>query len=277
MPYPAEELINLALRWVHVVAAIFWIGQTALFTWLDTRLRVEGDENGRQVWMVHGGGFYRVEKLPWQAPPRLLHWFRWEAAVTWGSGFLLLVWVYWLGEILVPPGGAVAPVAAMGLSLAVLLGGTAAYDALWSSPLARRQGLAAAVSFAALVALAWGLTQVFTSRAAFLQVGATLGTIMTANVWSRILPAMREAVAAARAGRELDAGVQARVARAGQRSRHNTFLAFPVVFLMISNHYPVTTYGHRWNWLLLGVFTLLGMAARWLVNRHEARPARSDG
>jgi uncharacterized membrane protein len=277
MPYAVSELVNLALRWVHVVAAIFWLGQTALFTWLDTRMRVEADARGQEVWMVHGGGFYRVEKLPWQVPPRLLHWFRWEAALTWLSGLLLLIWVYWLGDILVPPDGPLGRGGAMALSGGLLYAGWVAYDRLWTSPLGRREGWATTLSFLLLLALTWGLTRVFTGRAAFLQVGATLATIMAINVWERILPAMRQAVAAARAGRDLEPELQARVARAARRSRHNTFLAFPVVFLMISNHYPVTTYGHRWNWLILGAFVVAGMAARWLVNRHEARPAQGGG
>jgi len=276
MPYWASELVNLALRWVHVVAAIFWIGQTALFTWLETRMRVEGGAGSRELWMVHGGGFYRVQKLPWQVPPRLLHWFRFESLFTFLSGLLLLMWVYWLGEILVPTEGPLGPWTGAAVSFAVLAVGWKAYDLLWNTRLARQEALGAAISLVLLFTLAWGLTRVFTGRAAFLQVGATLGTIMTANVWERILPAMRRAVDAARAGRDLDDAILAAAGRAAQRSRHNAFLAFPVVFLMISNHYPVTTYGQRWNWAGLAFFTLLGLGARWLVNRHEARPVRAE-
>ena len=274
MPYWVTELVNLALRWFHVLAAIFWIGQTALFTWMETRLRVERDAAGAELWMVHGGGFYRVEKLPWQTPPRLLHWFKWEAAATWGSGFLLFVWVYWLGAILVPEDGLVGPHAAMAVSAALLVVGWVLYDLLWNTPLARSPRASALVGLALLAALAVGLTHLFTGRAAFLQVGATLGTIMAANVWMRILPAMREAVACAGEGRPLPPATLAQVERAALRSRHNTFLVFPVVFLMISNHYPVTTYGNRLAWAVLALAVAAGFLARWLVNRHEARPVR---
>jgi uncharacterized membrane protein len=143
MPYWTHELINLALRWVHVVAAIFWLGQTALFTWMETRLRVERDGSatsgrGAELWMVHGGGYFRVEKMPWQVPPRVLHWFKWEAAVTWGSGLLLLGWVYHGGHILVPPGSPLGGWTDLLLALGVLAGGWVVYDLLWTSPLARR-------------------------------------------------------------------------------------------------------------------------------------------
>ncbi|HUO85999.1 MAG TPA: urate hydroxylase PuuD [Thermoanaerobaculia bacterium] len=276
MPYWVDELVNLLLRWVHVVAAIFWLGQTALFTWMETRLRVERDEGGAELWTVHGGGFYRIEKVPWQVPPRLLHWFKWEAALTWGSGVLLLAWVYHGGEILVPAGSPLTAWTDLVVALAVLAAGWIAYDLLWMSPLARRPWLATAISFALLVALAWGLGRVFTGRAAFLMVGSTLGTIMAANVWMRILPAMRRAVAAVAAGRQVEGPLAAEVARAGARSRHNTFLAIPVVLTMISNHFPVTTYGQRASWALLALYVLAGFAARALIDRHEARPARRE-
>lgn len=277
MPYWTHELINLALRWVHVVAAIFWLGQTALFTWMETRLRVERGSSatsgrGAELWMVHGGGYFRVEKMPWQVPPRVLHWFKWEAAVTWGSGLLLLGWVYHGGHILVPPDSPLGGWIDILLALGVLAGGWVVYDLLWTSPLARRPRLAVAVSFALLVALAWGLGRIFTGRAAFLMVGAVLGTIMAANVWMRILPAMRRAVAAVAAGRPIEGPLAAEVARAGARSRQNTFLAIPVVLTMISNHFPLTTYGQRWSWALLGLYVLAGFAARKLIDRHEAKP-----
>jgi len=276
MPYWASELVNLVLRWVHVVAAILWLGQTALFTWLETRLRVEaegsGTARGREVWMVHGGGFYRLEKLDWQVPPKVLHWFKWESMLTLVSGSLLFVWIYWIGGILVPPDAELSGLAAIGLSLAAFFVAWLVYDRLWASPLGRRPWLAAAIGFALLVGLAWGLGRVFTGRGTFLQVGAVLGTIMVLNVWERILPAMRAAVAAAREGREVGADVRARAGRAAERSRHNTFLAFPVVFLMLSTHYPVTTYGHRLGWAVLGAGVVAGAGARWLLNRHEARP-----
>lgn len=274
MPYWLGELINLALRWFHVLAAIFWIGQTALFTWLDVRMRVEGpaEEGGPpEVWMVHGGGFYRTEKLPWQVPPRVLHWFKWEAAFTWLSGLLLLAWVYYGGRILVPPGSSLGPLAAVAVSLGVLVAAWLVYDLLWIGPLERRPLAGGVLCFALLVALAWALGHVFTGRAVYIQVGATLGTVMAANVWVRILPAMRRAVALARAGEPVGDDVLALTERAARRSKHNTYLVFPVVLLMISNHYPVTTYGNRLAWALLGLYALVGFTARWLVDRRAAR------
>jgi uncharacterized membrane protein len=277
MPYWVSELVNLALRWLHVVAAIFWIGQTALFTWLDTRLRVERDARGQELWMVHGGGFYRVEKLPWQVPQKVLHWFQWEAALTWTSGMLLFVWIYYRGGILVEADGPVALGPAIAISVGVLVAAWVVYDLLWATVFASRERLGAVVSFGLLMVLAWGLTQLFSGRGAYLQVGATLGTLMNNNVHMRILPAMRRAVGAAAAGREIDPEIAARTARAAQRSRHNTFMALPVVFLMISNHYPVTTYGHRLAWAILGAYAVVGFAARWLLNRWEARSATGGG
>ena len=271
MPYGLGELINLALRWVHVLAGIFWIGQTALFSWLDTRMRIERDGDGEAVWMVHGGGFFRAERVPWQQSPRSLHWFKWEAALTWISGFLLFAWVYYHGGILVPAGGALSPLAGALVSVAVLALSWAVYDLLWNTVLRHRPALGNLVGLALIVLLAWAMSRIFTGRGAYLQVGATLGTIMAANVWMRILPAMRRAVAAAQAGDEVPSAVRAQTVRAAHRSKHNTYLVFPVVFIMISNHYPVTTYGHRWNWLMLGVFTLLGFLGRWLVDLRAGR------
>ncbi|HEX6202798.1 MAG TPA: urate hydroxylase PuuD [Thermoanaerobaculia bacterium] len=278
MPSWLHELVNLALRWLHVVAAIFWLGQTALFTWMETRLRVERDDTagspaGAELWMVHGGGFYRVEKLPWQVPPRVLHWFKWESALTWGSGLLLFGWVYHGGHILVPPDSRLGAWTDLPLALAALVVAWVAYDLLWRSPLVARPRLGAAVSVALVAALAWALGRVFTSRAAFLLVGAALGTIMAANVWMRILPAMRRAVAAVAAGGAVEGPLAAQVARAGARSRHNTYLAIPVVLTMISHHFPTTTYGHRFAWALLAVYVVVGFAARALIDRHERQPA----
>lgn len=280
MPYWVHELVNLALRWLHVVAAIFWLGQTALFTWMEARLRAERDSSapaggGAELWMVHGGGFYRLEKVPWQVPPRLLHWFKWESALTWGSGVLLFGWVYHGGGILAPPNGRLGAWTDLPLALGVLVVAWVVYDLLWRSPLVRRPRLGAAVSVALIAALAWALGQVFTARAAFLLVGAALGTIMAANVWMRILPAMRRAVAAVTAGGGVEGPLAAEVARAGARSRHNTYLAIPVVLTMIANHFPVTTYGHRFAWALLAGYVVVGFAARALIDRHERKPVRA--
>ncbi len=270
-----NELLNLAFRWIHVFVAILWIGQTAFFAWLDARMNAEADpETGKErVWMVHSGGFYVVDKQKTpEILPRELHWFRWEAAITWLSGFLLLGMVYYMGGLLVEIDGPVSRRAAMWIGLGSLAVGWIVYDLLWTSPLARRSELAAAaISVALLVGATWGLSQVMTGRAAFIHAGAILGTVMTANVWMRILPAQRRMIEAARTGGVPDPAL---AERAKSRSRHNTFMAVPVTLLMISNHFPTTTYGHDWNWLLLGGYLLLGFFARWLMNLHNAARAR---
>ena len=264
------EWLNLALRWLHIIAGVFWLGQTALFTWLDARLRAAARSGHKQVWMVHSGGFYVVER---QLEPadrnQKLHWFKWEALITWATGFALLVQLYWLGGALVDPyQDTLSASAAMALSAAVLVVGWFLYDLLWLSPLRHHETAGAVLCFLAVVALTWGLVQVFSGRGAYLQVGALLGTIMAANVWIRILPPQRRMVAALTAGK---APAAADEVLPKQRSKHNTFMAIPLLFIMVSHHFPVATYGSEWNWLILGGLILVGFALRWGINWHEAR------
>jgi uncharacterized membrane protein len=275
------ESIHLVLRWLHVVAGAFWIGQTALFSWLDAQVRHRGPvERGavgetpraaEESWMIHSGGFYRVERV--LAPPRVpagLKWFKWESAASWASGFLLLNLLYYHGGVMVEPGARLGTVGASAIGVATLVVGWALYDALWRTPLARSERLAAVISLTLLAALAWGLTEAMTGRAAYIHVGALFGTIMAANVWSRILPAQRSMVRAIERGQPWDAAL---AARAKQRSKHNSFLTIPLVFLMVSAHFPTTSYGHRLNWALLWVFLLGGFAARALLNASDRRSA----
>ncbi len=265
-----SEWLHLALRWLHVVAGVFWLGQTALFTWLDARLRAEARDGKEQIWMVHSGGFYVVDRQTQPAALDMpLHWFKWEAAITWLSGLALLVQLYWLGGALVVPGQGLSPGKAMALSAGVLFGGFALYDALWSSPLRRRETLLGGTCILLVVALGWWLPQVLSGRGAYLQVGALFGTIMAANVWQRILPAQRRLVEAIGRGEPADPRL---AAIAKQRSKHNTFLAIPLLLLMISPHFPVATYGHRWNWLILAGLLLAGFLVRKLINLHEGKP-----
>ncbi len=265
-----NEWLQLSLRWLHVFAAILWIGSTAFFTWLDTRMQIEADpKTGKeQVWMVHSGGFYVVEKqrAPAVMPPTL-HWWKWEAAITWLSGFLLLGLVYYMGGSLIWPDSKLSVGAATGIGVGALVAGWAIYDLLWMSPLGKNNLAGAAVCLALLVGAAYGLNQVFTGRAAYIHVGAIMGTIMTANVWMRIIPAQRRMVEAVKSGKDPDAALSA---RAKQRSKHNTFMAIPVTAIMISNHFPTTTYGSSWSWAMLGVLVLLGFGARKLINMHDA-------
>ena len=267
-----SEWLNLLFRWVHVFAGIMWVGTTYYFTWLDARLTEEEKAAANtgvqpQVWMVHSGGFYVVErrKVP-DLVSRTLHWFRWEAGTTWLSGFALLVLIYYVG------GGALvdrdvrdlSTGVAVAIGIGVIIAGGVVYDVMMMSPLGRNEKLFAAVAYVLIVALAFGLTRVFSARAAYLHVGALLGTIMAANVWMHILPAQKKMIAALNEGRKPDDRLSA---QAKLRSKQNTFMAVPVVFIMISHHYPGVTYGDRYNWIILSVLILLGWIAAKFIRR----------
>ena len=263
MNYTLQEWLNLALRWAHVFAGIMWVGATYYFTWLDRRFHTSDPE---QVWMVHSGGFYVVKKETRPSAEHTLHWFKWEAALTWLSGVLLLILVYYVGGLLTDgePGKPSFTVAAA-IGIGVMFVGWIVYDLLWLSPLAKNEPVAVVISYVLLVALAWWLPQVMSPRAAFLHVGAVLGTLMANNVWQRIIPAQKKMVAAAREGRQPD---QLLADRAKFRSKHNTYLVMPVVMIMISNHFPITTYGHQYNWIVLAGLTLVGWAVAHVIRRH---------
>jgi uncharacterized membrane protein len=259
LPYTLQEWLNLAVRWFHVFAGIMWIGQTYFFTWLDHTLNKEGN-----VWMVHSGGFYIVDKQTTpEVLPKTLHWFKWEAALTWLSGLFLFGLVYWHGRIMVDDSvRQMSNHAAVALSAAILIAGWFVYDLLWSSPLAKHETAGAVVSYILLVAAIYGFTRLFGGRAAYMETGAMLGTFMAANVWMRILPAQRRLIASARAGLPPDMRL---ADRARQRSKQNTFMVVPVVFTMISNHFPVATYGSEYNWAVLAVLVLVGWGAAKII------------
>ena len=267
-----SEWLNLLFRWVHVFAGIMWVGTTYYFTWLDARLTEEEKAAINtgvvpQVWMVHSGGFYVVERR--KAPDlvsRTLHWFRWEAATTWVSGFALLVLIYYLGGgVLIDPDVRELSVGvAVAIGIGVILLGGLVYDVMMMSPLGRNEKLFAAVAYVLIVALSFGLTRVFSARAAYLHVGALFGTIMAANVWMHILPSQKKMIAALNEGRKPDERL---AARAKLRSKQNTFMAVPVVFIMISHHYPGVTYGERNNWIILSILILLGWIAAKFIRR----------
>jgi uncharacterized membrane protein len=210
--------------------------------------------------MVHSGGFYKVEKH--QAPPvlpRALHWFRWEAALTWMSGMGLLLLLYYAGGLLVDDRVAdIGMVAAGSIGLALLVSSWFAYDLLCLTRLGRSDVGLAVSGFLLILGLAFGLTRFLSGRAAYMHVGAVLGTLMAANVWLRILPAQRRMIALTAGGAVLDPALGA---QAKLRSKHNTFMVVPLVFIMVSNHFPTISYGHRYNWLMLGAFVLLGWGA----------------
>jgi uncharacterized membrane protein len=261
-----NDWLNLLVRWTHFIAGIAWIGSSFYFIWLDSHLEspapaktnVEGE-----LWMVHSGGFYQVERRrigPGEMP-RTLHWFKWEAAITWMSGVLLLTVVYYLtgGVYLIDPAVARLSVGtAIAIGAGAIFVGWIVYDTIWRSPLGRHTALATALSLALFVAAAYGLCHVLSGRAAYMHLGAIIGTIMVANVWERILPAQQQMIDATKEGREPDYTLSAHAKR---RSVHNSYMTFPVLFIMLSNHFPAT-YGSRYNWLILGLMFLTGAGVR---------------
>lgn len=270
------DWLNLALRWAHVITGIAWIGSSFYFMWLDQRLNVpprdpESPDVAGDLWAVHGGGFYHAQKYK-VAPatlPEPLHWFKWEAYFTWITGFLLLTVVYYAsaGALLADPAvSGIGEGAAIAASLLLLPAGWLVYDGLCRGGLRGVPFLA--VGLALLLALCFGLTQVFAGRGAFLQAGAMLGTIMAANVWRVIIPSQKALVAAKQEGRSPDAALGL---RAKQRSVHNNYLTLPVVFTMISPHFAFL-YAGRWNWLVLFLLFLAGAFVRhWFNLRNQGR------
>lgn len=269
-----EQWLSLVLRWAHVITGVSWIGTSFYFNWLNWRVAPpETPEPGvaGELWSVHGGGFYRVVKYS-VAParlPRTLHWFKWEAYATWWSGFSLLVLLYYVGAreyLLDPAVSSIGPAAAVALGIATLVVCWIVYDLLCRSPLASHPAAFAAVGLLLVTALAWGLGHVCSARAAYLHVGAALGTIMAANVFRVIIPAQRDMVAALSAGAQPDA---ARGRQGALRSLHNNYLTLPVLFVMVSNHYPAT-YGNAWGWAILAVLFVIGVLVRHWFNLRNA-------
>lgn len=271
---------ELAVRWLHVVAGVAWIGASFYFVWLDNSLRRDGrtraDVAG-ELWAVHGGGFYHNEKFfaaP-PEPPETLHWFKWEAYATWLSGFALLLLVYYLqADVYLIDKSKVdlTPETAVAAGLGVLAAGWIAYDLLCRSPLGGSGGLFGALLFLLLTGAALGLTHLFSDRAAFIHTGALIGTIMAGNVFFVIIPNQKKSVAAMLARRAPDPAL-GRAAK--QRSLHNNYLTLPALLTMISGHYPLLV-GHAFNWALLAGFSSAAVAARHYFNlRHGGaeRPA----
>ncbi len=270
------DWLIVGLRWVHIVAILGWVGASLYFMWLESKLRSPSPARDNvlgEAWMGHGGGFYIVEKRRIAAGqvPSPVYWFRVEAAVTWVTGFLLLVFVYyWTGGIdLVDP--AVSPLApkwAIAFVLGLLLVGWIVYDRVWVTPLAEQKAaFATALSLILLLAVVYLLCQFLSGRAAFIHAGAIMGTNMVANVWTRIIPAQIEAVAATSAGRERNPVL---AVRARRRALHNTYLTLPVIFTMIAVHAP-GAHSHPLNWLILSLLVVAGMAGRHLMMLFDKR------
>jgi uncharacterized membrane protein len=272
------DWLDLVFRWLHVIAAIVWIGTSFYFIALDNHLRRpsrrEDDEAGvgGESWEIHGGGFYLVQKYR-VAPktlPEELHWFKWEAYTTWLSGFALMVALYYLhahATLIDPNVADLTTGEAVAISVALLGAAWVVYDVL-SRAFEEQELLLAALLTGLVTLAAWGCGELFSARAAYLQVGAMLGTIMVANVFFVIIPAHWELVRAKRAGREPD---PAPALRAKLRSVHNNYLTLPVLFAMLAGHFPFT-YSHSYAWLVLVGLMLVGAWIRHFFNlRHAGR------
>jgi uncharacterized membrane protein len=260
------DWINLLVRWIHFGTGIAWIGSSFYFVWLDSHLTApEAPRRGveGEIWMVHSGGFYQVEKrlVGPGTMPRVLHWFKYEALFTWITGAILLTVVYYLtgGVYLVDPAvSALTPGQATIIAISAILLSWLIYNWLWQSPLGRTGWPATTISLVLLAVAVFGLTRLLSGRAAYIHIGAMLGTIMVANVWLRILPAQQRMIDATREGREPDFS-EGRAAK--RRSIHNSYMTFPVLFIMLSNHFP-QTYGGAYSWEVLALLIAAGVAAR---------------
>jgi len=277
----AVQWVELLLRWVHLITGIAWIGASFYFVWLDNsllppaRARDAGEGVGGEVWAVHGGGFYHVQKFrvaPETLPSRL-HWFKWEAYSTWLSGFALFVLMYWFHArtyLLDPSVADITPLAAIGISAALLIVGWVFYDQLCKRLGLEREGWLWAGVTAFTVVCAYGLSHVYSGRGVYYQIGAMIGTWMVANVAHVIIPSQRKLVEAKQAGVAPDPVYGL---RGKQRSVHNNYFTLPVLFIMISNHYPMT-FGHPHAWLVLIAILLLAGFVRHFFNlRHRGRTA----
>ncbi len=273
------DSLNILVRWLHFITGVAWIGSSLYFIWLDNHLeapRETADSEkgvGGELWSVHGGGFYHAQKyrIAPSVLPATLHWFKWEAYSTWLSGIFLLGLVYFLGAEIYLIDRSVADlsvVAAISIAIGFVVGGWIIYDLMCRSPLASDDRVFAFALLVMSAALAWGLCQLFSGRAAYILFGVTLGTIMVANVFFVIIPGQKKMVAAAERGEAPDPayGVRAKL-----RSVHNTYFTLPVLFVMTSNHYAMT-YSHEYNWVVLIGISVAGALIRiYFVARHKGR------
>ena len=273
-PY-LNEWLNLIIRFAHLITGIAWIGASFYFVWLDNHLEKPPQEKldkgiGGDLWAIHGGGFYEVAKYK-LAPPKMpstLHWFKWEAYTTWITGFLLLTLMYYVGAESYLIDKRVADLTqfqAIALGLGAIIVGVGSYEALVRTKLRNHGIILGLILIAVATALSYGLTQVFSARGAYIHMGAIIGTIMAGNVFFGIMPSQRALVKAVEAGNAPDPafGLNAKV-----RSTHNTYTTLPIIFIMISNHYPMT-YNHSANWLVLIAIILITAAVRqYFVLRH---------
>ncbi|MFB4249117.1 urate hydroxylase PuuD [Pseudomonas idahonensis] len=267
------EWLNLSVRWVHMITGVAWIGASFYFVWLENNLNRVNPKDGLSgdLWAIHGGGIYHLEKYKLAPPsmPENLHWFKWEAYFTWLSGIALLCLVFYYNPMLylVAPGSGLTGPEGVAIGIGALIAGWFVYDFLCDSPLGKKPALLGFILFVLLIAAAYGFSKVFSGRGAYLHVGAIIGTIMVGNVFRIIMPAQRALVAAIAENRTPDPTLPA---KGLLRSRHNNYFTLPVLFIMISNHFP-STYGSQYNWLILAGIAVLAVLVRHYFNtRHDS-------
>ena len=267
------EWSNLLVRWAHFIIGVAWIGASFYFNWLENHLNRKAPQDegiAGNLWAVHGGGFYHLKKFT-NGPaklPEVLHWFKWEAYMTWVSGLTMLVIVYYYNAnamMIDPSISDITPMMAIGVGLASMIVSWFLYDVLCKSSLKEKPLVLGAILFVYFVLLAFLLSQLLSGRAAYIHVGAAIGTIMAGNVFFGIIPAQKELVKALTEGRIPDPSF----GKDGLlRSRHNNYFTLPILFIMISNHFP-STYGSEYNWLILIAISAVGILARHYFNiRH---------
>ena len=264
------EWLHLIVRWTHIIFGVAWIGTSFYFNWLDSRLERDDPDFKHldgYLWSVHSGGFYRIEKLkgPPEKLPKVLHWFKWEAYATWISGFVLLIIVYYFNAssmMLKNDGFTLTPGIAILISISLLIGSWFIYDFICKNIEENKQELLVTIGFILFVFLSYFLTKIYGSRAAYIHVGAIIGTIMAANVFRVIIPAQKNLVSSAETKQKpnLQLSIDAK-----NRSIHNNYFTLPVLFIMISSHFSFT-YGAVNNWLILVVLSLAGILTRHYFN-----------
>ncbi len=269
------EWLNLLVRWIHVIVGVAWIGASFYFVWLENNLErgTEGlpDDIAGDLWAIHGGGFYYLRKFkvaPAKMPPHL-HWFKWEAYATWLSGVALMIIVYYLNASVYMVDPAVmdlSAASAIGIGVAALVVGWGFYDVMCHTPLLKKPTLMLVVMFSFLTACGWGLSELLSARAAYIHVGAMIGTMMAGNVLMVIIPSQRRLVEAAEKGEAPDPW---QGEYAGLRSRHNNYFTLPVLIIMVSSHFP-STYGNEYGWAVLAAIAAAGVGVRHHFNvRHK--------
>ena len=250
-----REWLNMIFRWAHVVAGILWIGHLYFFNFVNSQVAKTYDAESKK-------------KVVPELMPRALYWFRWGAAYTWITGFLLLgIVVYMDAGVIVPAESSLGSVTASIIGVAILVIGFLVYDVLWKS-MAKNEQAGVIVSCVLMLILLFVMSRIFSGRATYIQLGATFGTIMAGNVWMRIWPSQRKIIAAAKGGPAVDPAV---VAMAGLRSKQNTYLSVPLVFTMVSNHFP-TIYGSDFGWVILAILVLVGFGVTKLLYNKAASP-----